>query len=206
MVQAVLTPITDVTPVSVTLPERELSGGHWVQRFPGSNLTTALDEHFRSAVDGFIHALRTAGVKVLIAATFRPPERAYLMHWSWKLARKKINPDQVPPMSGVNIEWNHGDEAASVQAAAAMVAAYGMTELQVAPALRSRHTERKAIDMTISWSGTVTVKDASGNDVKIDTHPRTGMNAKLHAVGASYGVIKFWKGASDKPHWSEDGR
>lgn len=201
-----MTPITDVTPVSVSVAERELSGEHWVQRFPGSNSTAALDEHFGAAVNRFIGALRNAGVRVLIAATFRPPERAYLMHWSWKLAHKKVKPDKVPPMNSVDIEWDHGDEAASIQAAAAMVAAYGMTALQVAPALRSRHTERKAIDMTISWGGTITVKDASDNDIEIDTQPRTGMNAKLHEVGASYGVIKFWKGASDKPHWSVDGR
>lgn len=110
-------------------------------------------------------------------------------------------------MNGVNIEWDHGDDDASTKAASAMVSAYGMNALHVAPALRSRHTERKAIDMTITWSAKVlTVKDASGVDVKIETSPKTGMNTKLHEVGASYGVIKFWKGAADKPHWSTDGR
>ena len=110
-------------------------------------------------------------------------------------------------MNGVNIEWDHGDEDASIQAAAEMIHDYGMNALHVAPALRSRHTERKAIDMTITWpSKELIIKDASGNDVKIGSTPRTGMNTKLHEVGASYGVIKFWKGAADKPHWSTDGR
>ena len=95
---------------------------------------------------------------------------------------------------------------ASVRAATAMVSAYGMSTLKVAPALRSRHTERKTIDMTISWSGKLAILDAAGSVVEIDTTPRTGMNEKLHEVGASYGVIKFWKGAADKPHWSTDGR
>jgi hypothetical protein len=39
----------------------------------------------------------------------------------------------------------------------------------------------------------------------VDT-PRTGMNAKLIAIGASYGVKKFIGGARDKPHWSATGR
>ncbi len=189
------------------LPEKEKSGSQWVQRFQGSNSTADLEPTFGGAVDKFIAALRAAGARVSIAATYRPPERAYLMHWSWKIKNKKVKPDKVPPMAGVNIEWDHGDEAESIKAASAMVSAYGMNALHVAPALRSRHTERKAIDMTITWSAKeLTIKDASGADVKIDTSPKTGMNTKLHEVGASYGVIKFWKGASDKPHWSTDGR
>lgn len=60
--------------------------------------------------------------------------------------------------------------------------------------------------MSISWSGRLMIKDVDGKDVMIDTQPRTGMNVKLQKVGESYGVIKFWKGAVDKPHWSTDGR
>lgn len=32
------------------------------------------------------------------------------------------------------------------------------------------------------------------------------MNLELHAVGKTYGVIKFLGGDKDKPHWSTDGK
>jgi hypothetical protein len=75
-----------------------------------------------------------------------------------------------------------------------------------APALNSRHTDGKAVDMNISWSETLKINDAEGKEAEIRTTPRTGMNAELHAVGKSYGVIKFHLRAADKPHWSEDGK
>jgi hypothetical protein len=31
------------------------------------------------------------------------------------------------------------------------------------------------------------------------------MNAVLATVGATYGVIKFVGGGTDKPHWSDNG-
>lgn len=189
------------------VPENEKSGANWVQRFSGSSLTSDLDTAFRVAVDRFLFALQRAGARVSIAATYRPPERAYLMHWSWKIKNNKVSPDNVPPMDGVRIEWDHGDKDTSIRAAAEMVSAYGMDALHVAPAIRSRHTEGKAIDMTITWAAKeLVVQDAFGNDVKIESMPRNGMNTKLHEVGATYGVVKFWKGAADKPHWSTDGR
>jgi hypothetical protein len=46
-------------------------------------------------------------------------------------------------------------------------------------------------------------RDASGKIVTIETTPRTGAdNKRLHAVGATYGVIKL---VSDRPHWSDTG-
>jgi hypothetical protein len=86
-----------------------------------------------------------------------------------------------------------------------MVNGYGISGLNVAPALNSRHTQKQAIDMNISWSGTLTINNASGTAVTISSNPKTGMNSELHTVGATYGVIKFVGGNSDKPHWSNDG-
>ncbi|MDB6141995.1 MAG: peptidoglycan-binding protein [Pseudomonas sp.] len=87
-----------------------------------------------------------------------------------------------------------------------MVNGYGMKNLKVAPSLTSRHIEGHAIDMSISWSGSLSILDSAGAMVTIATEPKTGMNTQLHAVGASYGVIKFRGGEKDKPHWSTDGR
>lgn len=108
-------------------------------------------------------------------------------------------------MEGMDIEWVHPTEQASLEAAQAMVTAYGMNNLNVAPALSSNHTRGTAIDMNISWSGTLTIAGSNGQNVAINTLPRTGMNAQLQAVGLGYGVRKFVGGNTDIPHWSIDG-
>jgi hypothetical protein len=97
-----------------------------------------------------LQALADAGANVTIAATFRPPERAYLMHFAWEIAHGNISPRDVPAMAGVAIEWVHSNAAASRAAAQEMVDGYGMAFIA---ALRSRHTEGRAIDMSISWVG-----------------------------------------------------
>lgn len=86
------------------------------------------------------------------------------------------------------------------------IQAFDMNALNTAPALRSLHNEGQAIDMSISWTGTVRVKDGNGKLIEVKTLPRSGMNSQLKAIGASYGVKKFVGGARDKPHWSINGR
>src|SRR5207237_1040409 len=131
-------------------------------------------------------ALRLAGANVQINATYRPPERAYLMHYAYQIGHLGMDPRMVPPMAGVAIAWLHRtvngapDLAASRQAAGAMVAGYGIA---FPPALVSRHTQRRGIDMDIGWNGDLTLANARGQAVTIDTEPRTGMNPRLHAVG-----------------------
>jgi hypothetical protein len=156
-------------------------------------------------VDTFVAAMRAARIRVVVSATFRPVERSYLMHWCWKIVHG-TDPALAPPLAGVNINWVHATRAASVEAARQMVRAFDMDNLRTPPALRSLHNDRSAVDMTISWTGAVTVADQRGSAVRIDTLPRTGMNRQLQAVGASYGVMKFAGGESDKPHWSTTGR
>lgn len=201
--QATLTPTTNQTPVVVEI-EKELSGAQWVARFPGSTSTTDLTQPFRTAVANFIAALESAGAVVTNRFTWRPPERAYLMHWSWRIVHG-ANPHGVPPMAGVNIEWAHANNNLSVQAARSMVNGYQIQNLQIAPSLATRHTQRKAIDMSIAWTGVLHISNVHGEIVTITSLPRTGMNVNLHAVGAGYGVIKFLGGATDRPHWSTDG-
>ena len=70
-----------------TATAREPSGPAWVARFPGSASPDDCIEPFRSSLKAFLAALAAAGAQVDIAATFRPSERAYLMHWSWKIAK-----------------------------------------------------------------------------------------------------------------------
>lgn len=190
--QAILTPASNQTPAVVNLG-KELSGSQWVPRFPGSNDVNELNENFRDSVKSFIAALQEAGATVRISATYRPPERAYLMHYSSKISRGEISPANVPAMAGVNIEWDHGDNEKSKKAAAQMASGYNIV---YPPALVSRHTERAAIDMTISGITNLTVRNANGDDIKV-----TGSSI-LNQIGATYGCIKL---ITDPPHWSDNG-
>lgn len=128
------------------------------------------------------------------------------MHYAYRIARENLDPASVPTIEGVNICWVHRnakdnvDLVTSKQAAEQMVIAYNIA---YKPALNSRHIERRAIDMTITWQGDLKIVDGIGKQVIIKSEPRTGNNAELHKVGATYDVIKL---VSDPPHWSDDGR
>lgn len=182
-----------------------VSGADWVQQFPTSTDVEDLASPFRENVRAFLQALRDAGADVRISATYRPAERAYLMHYAFRIAREGLDPRQVPARAGVEIEWVHKkannqvDLSASKNAAEDMVLAYGIV---YKPALNSQHTRRLAIDMTISWTGTLSIKNATGKTVEIKRSPRSGQNADLVSVGQTYRVIKL---VSDPPHWSSDG-
>jgi hypothetical protein len=186
---------------------REPSGPQWVSRFPGSASPDQCIDPFRSNLKAFLAALADAGAQVDIAATYRPPERAYLMHWSWKIARNLVDPRAAESMAGVDIDWVHrtaagdADIPKSRSAASQMVSLYGIV---AQPALTSRHTERRAVDMDISWTGSLSIRNPDDTVTQISTEPRSGMNAELIQVGKDYGVIKA-QFAGDPPHWSEDG-
>jgi len=182
------------------------SGPDWVKLFPTSVSTHDLIPSFRKSVEGFLDALRQAGTSVRINATYRPPERAYLMHYAYRIAREGLDPVTIRSFWGLPIRWLHLDSEgdpdlpASVQAAEKMVRAYGIA---YAPAMYSTHTEGRAIDMTITWDGDLHILNATGQLVNITSEPRNGAdNSVLHTVGASYKVIKM---VGDAPHWSDDG-
>ncbi len=206
-----LTIVGDRAPTVVAVPERRLSGAAWWGEFPASTDIDDLAPPFRENVSAFVSALRSAGAGVTINNTVRPPERAFLMHYSWRIVNEDFDPRDVPEREGINIRWDHTDEngnysaKASVAAARAMVIRYEIGHLGVPPALSSRHIRGEAIDMTIGWTGRLTLVNGHGRDTDILTTPRDEMNSQLHDVGASYGVIKF-RGRGDRPHWSNDGR
>ncbi|BDI15801.1 hypothetical protein ANSO36C_16030 [Nostoc cf. commune SO-36] len=178
---------------------QRLSGKAWVNFFPDSDSIDDLASPFRQKVQAFEQALKNAGANISIASVFRPSERAYLMHYSFRISNNEIAAKDVPPMPNVDINWLHYTQAASVQAAKEMVSTYNIA---FRPVLSSRHTQRLAIDWEITWSGTLNVKNASGTIVSIN-QPRTSYeNSTLWQVGRSYGVIKL---SSDRPHWSNDG-
>lgn len=185
-------------------PPPPLSGADWWHanqaRYPNSAALADLASPFRERAIAFVEAMRAAGARVTITSTRRNAIRAALMHYSWRVAEGSVAPGAVPPIPGAAIRWDHGDLLASTQAAQAMVDLFGIA---YAPSLGSRHVEGRAVDMTIGWQGTIRVERRNGTRVAIGA-PRTGAeNRTLHAVGATYGVIKL---LSDPPHWSDDGR
>jgi hypothetical protein len=194
-----------VAQIPVAQPVRTLSGSSWTSQFPNSSDTSTLADGFRQNADNFISALSGAGATVEVSSTLRPPERAYLMHYSWRIAREGLDPATVPEKEGVNIDWVHKkadgsvDLAASRTAAQAMVDGYGVV---FKPSLTSRHTEGHAIDMSIGWTGNLSISNAGGATIVINNGPRTGSNSQLIQVGATYGLIKL---VTDPPHWSNDG-
>jgi glutamate mutase epsilon subunit len=70
-----------------------------------------------------------------------------MMHWSWKIFKQQCTPSEVPPMEGVDIIWNTGNEKEDIARATIMAHAFGITELNVAPALKAtgRHMTRTEI-------------------------------------------------------------
>ena len=186
--------------------KKNLSGLDWFKKnqakFPNSNKVSDLAGSFRKNVESFIKALQKAGAKIDISSTLRNESRAHIMHYAWQLANGKIKAAKIPKKSGVNIEWDHGDEKQSQAAAKEMVGRKGFNMAHGA-SLTSHHIKGLAIDMTITWSGNLCIEDAKGNMVDISSTPKDGTNKELHPVGESYGVKKLVK---DPPHWSHDGR
>lgn len=119
------------------------AGPVWCDRYPTSRDVVDLVEPFRSGVRAFLAELSSRGCVVHVAATYRPPERAWLMHYAWDVAHGLL-PSAVPVHADIPIVW-------TLDGARAMVARYG---LAYRPSLTSRHIERKAIDMSVvGWLG-----------------------------------------------------
>lgn len=180
-----------------------LSGTDWWHanqaRFPNSQEVNDLAPEFSAKVKPFLAALEQAGATVSISSTLRSAQRAYLMHYSWKVAKQIVPPFAVPPQAGVDILWDHGNLVASVKGAKAMVALFGVV---FQPSLNSRHIQGRAIDLNIRWSEALSIRDKTGKTVIIGAPNNGALNAALHKVGASYGVIK---NVADRPHWSDNG-
>ncbi|CAN5216402.1 hypothetical protein BH10PSE18_BH10PSE18_27700 [soil metagenome] len=230
---APLTPHTDQTP-AVAEVSKELSGVQWCSRFPGSLQESDLNEPFKTDLGKFIAAMRAAGMTVQVNATFRPDKRAFLMHYSGRVASGEIAPKDVPTYAAhkvttyiapqdqgefainFEIEWDHGDLAKSIQAADAMQRGY---QTVFPPAYPSKHTARLAVDMWITWTGTavekptphfeITMKNGKNEDVIISTRMQNVDHDTACYNETLQAVGKSYgiqKLVRDKPHWSDNGR
>jgi hypothetical protein len=186
---------------------RVLSGSAWVAEYPtGTTIAELTDATFKANVQAFHDAMVVAAtpenaLNISISASFRPVERAHLMHYAFRVHNGTTTPaaaNTASAAAGININWDHGNLATSKAKAGEMVTAY---DIAYAPALNSRHTEGKAIDWTITWTGSLMIakKDET---TKLDCTGSGSSSGFLHKVGASYGVHKL---VSDPPHWSTDG-
>lgn len=141
------------------------SGKYWVT-WANSNAknSTSIDDleaNFKTNVKDFIQALEDAGATVDVSTTKRSDKRAYLFHWSWKISQDKCKPSDAGTKKGVDIEWDHGDDKKSKAGAKEMVDGFGLAvppDSTNPPSLTSNHITGKAIDMTITWTGTIKIK------------------------------------------------
>jgi len=220
--------VTGMLSVSTNcVPPNELSDAAWVQQFPDSRSVSSLADPFRQDATRFISAMQQAGIPVQVNSTRRPVQRAYLMHYSWLIAKGQINPKNVPkfqPGPGqlpVNICWVHTNSSgaedlpASRAAAQQMVSAYHINQLPFPPVLNSLHTQGLAIDMNTTWTQpSIIIVDGSGHNVTINTTPHDGLNTQLMKAGLTYDVHHFCYPpgtcatkvpAEDPTHWSVNG-
>jgi hypothetical protein len=185
------------------MPSGNLSGAVWWNANQAKYLTSHkvqdLEMDFQKKVQEFISCLQAAGAKVRVSSTKRSKQRAYLMHYSWMIAKNNLELSKVPSELGVDIVWDHGDAQKSQKAAREMV---DLFSIKYQPSLTSRHIEGKAIDMHITWTGTLEIRDKTGQINKLSAPCNGYDNIMLHKIGRTYGVIKL---ISDPPHWSTDG-
>jgi hypothetical protein len=185
------------------------SGIYWVSwanaHATNSKSISDLVEPFRTQAQSFVNALKAAGAKVDITVTRRSDKRAYLFHWCWLIGLGFKKATDAPPKFGVPIDWNHGDDIKSKKAAKEMITGFGLAVPPAstnAPALSSNHIVGKAIDLTITWTGSIAIAKPDGTKESVAFLPNVNSNAKLHAIGALYGVKKL---VTDAPHWSYNG-
>lgn len=201
----------------LTCSSTELSGPSWAGRFRDSRSVGALSGPFRRHVSAFIGAMRHARINVRLISTLRPPERAFLMHYSWLIAHRKLSPLRVPHFHAdrhhgpVAICWIHvgahgANIHASIVAARKLATALGVASMHGAPLLTTLRTEGLSIMMSTTWtSRKVTVTNAMGHRVTIRSAPHNGLNTTLIAVGATYQVIHFLKASQAMNDWSVNG-
>ena len=171
------------------------SGPEWCKLFPTSNALADLAPSFRPKATAFVTMLAEAGAFCSISATLRPAFRAWLMHYSWCIAREGLDPATVPAKEGLDIVWDHPDAKA---AAEEMVEVYRIVRK---PVLDSEHIRGTAIDMTIHVPDGSLLKDRAGTVFSFHG-AGDGMDTRVIAIGKTFGCIKL---LDDAPHWSEDG-
>jgi len=171
----------------------EFSGAQWCARFPTSAKLDDLLPDFADSCRAFLSALKKADATVTIAATYRPVERAYLMHWCCMIGGSGQDPAKAPAMKGVNIDWKHGGSIQKArEAARAMMAGY---QIKFPAALVRRHHQRpgNALALDRLW----TSERIGQNHFALGVGFGTNLRALGHAGGTLHRVRDRhrWRGA-----------
>jgi len=184
-----------------------LSGAEWCAQYPtGTTIAELTNESFRTAVQEFHDAMVEAAtadnnLSIDIEASYRPAERAHLMHYCLKVANGTISPataNERSAAAGIPINWDHGNLATSKSKARAMANTY---QIVYPASLTSLHISGQAIDWYITWSGSLNLA-RKGETETLDCTGSGTSSGYLQSIGRSYGVIKL---AGDPPHWSATG-
>jgi hypothetical protein len=219
-------PIAAPSPAPTVDPAK-LSGAQWKAtadaKWADSDSLDTLNAPFKASMDKFLEMLTANNITTGEYTTKRPEERAYLLHFAVDVKNGATAPKDVPKKDGVDIIWDHGDDAKSKKAAEEMADAFKI----VGPAaLISNHIAGNAIDMKFDFTKMVKDKDANytitykkdGKDVsrplKIDDEAVLGVAAKgrtissiadreLSKAGEDFGVKRHID--TDIVHWSTTG-
>jgi hypothetical protein len=210
-------------PAPLTDDER-LSGPHWKAiadaRWGGATPNISeLKADFGTDLQAFIDMLAANSITVHLSSAFRPPERSYLFHYSSRIWWGTIKAKDVPPMDGVDIVWDHGNDAASRKAAEELARKFGIKKVA---ALRSNHNGGTAVDMSMTFTANTKNEisyELNGKTVtrkiKVDDEARYGddnlskvisgiAKRELSKAGADFGVKRAVD--NDIVHWSRSGR
>lgn len=187
----------------------KLSGKTWWNanqaKYPNSTKVEDLSSTFKPKAEKFIAALKAAGASTRFTATLRSRARADLMYYCWQVGKMGMDAATVPAIDGVDIIWDHGDAEKSKKGALEMHDAFEIAGVVAKPG-NSNHLTGNAMDMYISWTGTLKIKNASDEEVTIEGAPTDETNEKIQEVGATYGCKNGAKTLDEPWHWSPTGK
>lgn len=212
------------TPEPAALSDEErLSGAHWKQiaddRWGGATPDIAeLESGFGGDLQKFIDMLKANNITPSLESAYRPPQRSYLFHYCVKVWKGKIAPNKVPAMDGVDINWDHGNLAASRKGAEELAHAFELVGVAAHP---SNHNSGQAVDMKMDFTGNPTNKltysvgsKSLTRTIKTSDEAKAGEKAagksiagigsrELSKAGADFGVKRAID--NDIVHWSRHG-
>ena len=89
---------------SLCYSEPTKSGEKWCSLFPANNTVSGLSSTFRPKARDFLDAMREGGATVRIESAYRPEQRQYLMHWSWRISKEAYFLETTAPCWSIRFD------------------------------------------------------------------------------------------------------